>query len=402
MDILEKHIGGKGVAYYINLAERLDRKVSAENNCKQAGFPNAQRYPATNWKNINTNDIDIDVDDDLDLLAANKYTVSLSISNVNLLNDFLNSDYDFVIIFEDDVFFDLEFQDRLKEKIKSVPSDWDIITLGCAPFLLGPIQKDPELVEGESVEDPYRIEKYYNLGNGHATLIKNKKVAQYILSRATPYKYPWDAFIGSLADTLNIYNINKLMYQDNFITDIQHNNFNYYTLWAHILVVKILAAYASNYNNDLIKSTQIAYEFINNDIDDIIAQGNDLAYDKNFKNKLLLDNQLTILLVTLRDYLQTRLSYNLLESQNLALYLINNFFDKYIENYNLILPKLQEQNVITMRDMVQKFDLNSINILDYYKKNEKYAKFISEKKSLFVDDDTIWNIYKITGSLVHL
>lgn len=402
MNILESTIGGNGVAYYINLNERVDRKISAENNIKNAGFQDVQRYPAINWKNLNTNELVFEIDDEYDILSINKYTVALSMTNIVLLKQFLDSIYDFIVIFEDDVFFDENFEKILEKKLKIVPPNWNVLTLGSTPFPLGPIEKTPELINNELHDDIYIVEKFYNLGNSHAIIIKDKETVKYIISKAIPFKYPWNAFIGSLSETINIYNINRLAYQDNFISDLRNFETNYYTIWAQILTVKTLALYAYKYNDDLIKSTEQAFHFISNYVDDIILKGNDFTYDKNFKNKLLLDKDFTITLITFRDYLQTRLAYNLLEMQQLSLYLLNIFFDKYIDNYNYILPKIQKHNVNDIHDITKIYDSYNIDLYDYYSNDNKYKKLVSKKSLFRENDESIWYLYKITGSLVHL
>jgi GR25 family glycosyltransferase involved in LPS biosynthesis len=58
------------------------------------------------------------------------YCISATISHLQVLNSFKYSDYSNVLIFEDDVYFTENYQEKLKLFMNNVPADWDILNLG--------------------------------------------------------------------------------------------------------------------------------------------------------------------------------------------------------------------------------------------------------------------------------
>jgi GR25 family glycosyltransferase involved in LPS biosynthesis len=64
------------------------------------------------------------------VVPPSMYCISATISHLQILNSFKYSDYSNVLIFEDDVYFADNYQEKLELFINNVPNDWDILNLG--------------------------------------------------------------------------------------------------------------------------------------------------------------------------------------------------------------------------------------------------------------------------------
>jgi len=64
------------------------------------------------------------------VVPPSMYCISATISHLQVLNSFKYSDYSNVLIFEDDVYFTENYQEKLKLFMNNVPADWDILNLG--------------------------------------------------------------------------------------------------------------------------------------------------------------------------------------------------------------------------------------------------------------------------------
>lgn len=65
-----------------------------------------------------------------DTLPSSKYRISASISHLQVLRQFQYSNYKNVLIFEDDVTFENDYQNKLLNFMNSLPNNWDILNLG--------------------------------------------------------------------------------------------------------------------------------------------------------------------------------------------------------------------------------------------------------------------------------
>lgn len=66
----------------------------------------------------------------IDTLPTSKYRISATISHLQVLRQFQYSEYSNVLVFEDDVSFESDYQDKLINFIENVPTDWDMLNLG--------------------------------------------------------------------------------------------------------------------------------------------------------------------------------------------------------------------------------------------------------------------------------
>ena len=65
-----------------------------------------------------------------DTLPSSKYRISASISHLQVLRQFQYSNYKNILIFEDDVIFENNYQNKLSDFMNNVPMNWDILNLG--------------------------------------------------------------------------------------------------------------------------------------------------------------------------------------------------------------------------------------------------------------------------------
>lgn len=117
-------------------------------------------------------------------------------SHLTLWENFLNSDDEASFIFENDVVFADDFEERFMTALSSLPNDWDILYLG------GQVIGDDV-----AATRPKRIKnnlfRAYNINRTHAYAIRNTR-ANASLFRAIKSAYRRDApgFIGEHIDTI--------------------------------------------------------------------------------------------------------------------------------------------------------------------------------------------------------
>lgn len=66
----------------------------------------------------------------VDTLPSSKFRISCAISHLQTLRQFQYSDFKNVLIFEDDVYFENNYIDKMYVFMNNVPKEWDILNLG--------------------------------------------------------------------------------------------------------------------------------------------------------------------------------------------------------------------------------------------------------------------------------
>ena len=119
--------------------------------------------------------------DQKDTLPTSKYRVSATISHLQVLRQFQYSGYNNVLIFEDDVSFEIDYQNKLKRFFDNVPSDWDMLNLG----------------RNYTYQDN-TVEKYTQFVNipkdlygAHAYTFSKNRVEEFCESLENPHQLPW-------------------------------------------------------------------------------------------------------------------------------------------------------------------------------------------------------------------
>lgn len=116
-----------------------------------------------------------------DTLPTSKYRVSATISHLQVLRQFQYSNYKNVLVFEDDVSFECNYQKKLINFINNVPVDWDILNLG----------------RNYTYKDTH-VEKYIqfvdipkDLYGAHAYAFSRNKIEEYCEYLEHPHQLPW-------------------------------------------------------------------------------------------------------------------------------------------------------------------------------------------------------------------
>jgi GR25 family glycosyltransferase involved in LPS biosynthesis len=116
-----------------------------------------------------------------DTLPTSKYRVSATISHLQVLRQFQYSGYNNVLIFEDDVSFEIDYQNKLKRFFDNVPSDWDMLNLGRNyTYQDNTVEKYTQYVN---------IPKY--LYGAHAYTFSKNRVEEFCENLEQPHQLPW-------------------------------------------------------------------------------------------------------------------------------------------------------------------------------------------------------------------
>jgi GR25 family glycosyltransferase involved in LPS biosynthesis len=115
-------------------------------------------------------------------------------SHIKLIEEFIkNDDLDYIVICEDDIDFDINFDKKLKKIILSAPYTWGLIGLG----------KHLPKIWGKSTPPTIKIKNgiiftsmAFLLAHGY---IINKNFAKLLIEKAFPIKIQYDWFLASMA-----------------------------------------------------------------------------------------------------------------------------------------------------------------------------------------------------------
>ena len=160
--------------------------------------------------------------------------VGCAMSHVKLYTDLINSDFDFFVIFEDDVELVPNFKNKLVHVLNTTPVEWDLIYLG---HHLLPDKRAPENYDKENlpiVEKWSRQKSLANSMGGTGGYVISKEGAKKLLDfiDRTGMTNCIDTMQQKSADNLNVYYCKPhLFYSECFIgqnkadldTDIQFN-----------------------------------------------------------------------------------------------------------------------------------------------------------------------------------
>lgn len=106
-------------SYCINLERREDRKEHMEKEFERLKL-DYKFFKAFDGKDLNIKEIPI-----------RKAIISTVKSHLGVIQDAIKNNYETIAVFEDDVIFCEDFDERFKIYLKEVPEDWEIMYLGC-------------------------------------------------------------------------------------------------------------------------------------------------------------------------------------------------------------------------------------------------------------------------------
>ena len=218
--------------YYINLDRRLDRDISINNELKKININKTiEKISAIDGKNIDFNmipnnlitkeGIDAALEKNNGLyLVMTKGAIGCALSHKYIYEKMLYNTDKYILILEDDIWFDDNFNDKLIEYTKDIP-EYDILFLGYH-----------EIYNNDNLKDkPYMkiTGKIYGLYG----YIINKKAAKELIE-LFPLTSQIDSEMAKIFSKLNTYALKEnyriihsqpSQIADKFGTDIQHREY---------------------------------------------------------------------------------------------------------------------------------------------------------------------------------
>jgi GR25 family glycosyltransferase involved in LPS biosynthesis len=196
--------------YCINLKHREDRKISILNQCSKYKLGKINFFEAVNGNN-----------------HSNKYNllsgaIGLIMSNIEILKEAKEKNYEKILILEDDCYFTDEIQ-NINEYLDLIPSDWDMFYLG-GNHQSGTQGVKPPLIIND------KIIKLNNTLTTHFVAIKNK-MFDVILDRISTFENPIDVIYTQLQRNYNVYcSCISIAKQINGYSDIENKIVDYHWL----------------------------------------------------------------------------------------------------------------------------------------------------------------------------
>lgn len=117
--------------YIINLSHEKDRLKNTLLECRKNNLTNVTRIDAVYGKNLSRKEIQKNTSFICSKMCTSS-TIGCAMSHKKAWETFLKSGNEIGLIFEDDIYMEDDFQTELKQKLENVPSDFDILYLGCA------------------------------------------------------------------------------------------------------------------------------------------------------------------------------------------------------------------------------------------------------------------------------
>jgi glycosyl transferase family 25 len=117
--------------YIINLTHEKDRLKNTLLECRKNNLTNITRINAVYGKNLSSREIKKNTSFVCSKMCTYS-TIGCAMSHKKAWETFLKSGHEFGLIFEDDIYMEDNFKHELKQKMKNVPNDLDILYLGCA------------------------------------------------------------------------------------------------------------------------------------------------------------------------------------------------------------------------------------------------------------------------------
>ncbi|MFI5404920.1 MAG: glycosyltransferase family 25 protein [Nitrososphaerales archaeon] len=111
---------GADKIYLINLAHRNDRLRMAKRQFEKAGIEGYTVFPAIDAKRMRIRGVD----------ETNQGLIGCFLSHFFILHEAIINKYKRIVIFEDDIIFEENFEEKLMQAMKEVPEIWQMIYLG--------------------------------------------------------------------------------------------------------------------------------------------------------------------------------------------------------------------------------------------------------------------------------
>ena len=178
------------VSYIINLERSRDRYDYVKNSVADIGFE-VQRIEAVDGTTLSQEKIDklVDIKSYKSFLGhlPKKGTIGCSLSHIKTWEKFLESDFEFALIFEDDVSFNpAKLKYIVGELITNSSRLWDLVTFE--------IQHRGSPLKIKQFDNGQKLVAYLTEVTHAGAYIINRHAAQNLLSKALPIKMPVDHY----------------------------------------------------------------------------------------------------------------------------------------------------------------------------------------------------------------
>ena len=124
--------------YFINLDRRPDRYEHFLKQCSEKfiDFSKVIRFKAIDGNSYNFNDIELSMFKNVDYKGKNyeKNIMGNQLSHINILKDMIQNEYEYIIIFQDDVILKKDFIKEINNIIDNIPIDAEIVNIGYHKF----------------------------------------------------------------------------------------------------------------------------------------------------------------------------------------------------------------------------------------------------------------------------
>jgi GR25 family glycosyltransferase involved in LPS biosynthesis len=192
--------------YVINLKERTDRKSHVEDQLKKI---NCTEYKLIEAINGNTS---------LNKTRLKNGMFGLVNTYLKIYNEWIQKDCADIIIIEDDCLFVENFNEKLEDFIKNVPSDWDMLYFGANHnYHMGK----------ETIKINEKCIKLNNSYSAHCVLLK-KKVFEELIEKIKDFSIENDIMMSNLQNKYNTYSSSEVLAtQTESHSDIENKIVNY-------------------------------------------------------------------------------------------------------------------------------------------------------------------------------
>ena len=177
--------------YCINLDRRPDRWIECVVEFEKNKLTNVNRFKAVDGKKLNQTSSGF----------MTPSRLALVLTNIQILEESIQNDYNSILILEDDVEFEKQVGD-MDDYFSMLPKDWDMLYFGGNHNThMG--MKPPVIVNE-------KVCKLHNTFSTHCVAI-NKKSFNVILERLKKYDNALDVIYAELQKSLNVYSFYPLI-----------------------------------------------------------------------------------------------------------------------------------------------------------------------------------------------
>ena len=192
--------------FVINLKERTDRKLHIEDQLKKINCPEYKLIEGINGNTL------------LNKTRLKNGMFGLVNTYLKIYDEWIQKDCDDIIIIEDDCLFVENFNEKLEDYIKNVPSDWDMLYFGANHnYHMGK----------KTIKINEKCIKLNNSYSAHCVLLK-KKVFEELIENIKNFSIENDVMMSNLQNKYNAYSSSEVLAtQIESYSDIENKIVNY-------------------------------------------------------------------------------------------------------------------------------------------------------------------------------